>query len=176
MSGPPKSNRKILGIPLPSRLRRQPSPQPRAGLSSNQTPDTKLNQSPQPAPAPSSNLQSTDLQKSQTRYVEAYDALRKAITNDNSLNTVFNGLAADPEGIDDSFINKLHGALESQNSKVKDRSAWGTCKSMVKYLMHTFKPFAKNFLTIAIQASAVYYLPTLSDIVDSYFEPIWFNM
>lgn len=219
MPNPPKS--KIFGIPLPSRLRRQPSPRPRPGPPSNQTRDTKLNQSPQPkksneatpkllgsvqdsgsspevsnenprqtaepalkvtiqntqpAPTPSSSLQSTDLQKTKTRYVEAYDALRKAITKDNSLSAIFNDLSADPEGIDGSFINKLHGALESQNSKVKDRSAWGTCKSTVKYLAHTFKPFAKNFLAIAVQASAVYHLPALSDIVDSNFEPIWINM
>jgi hypothetical protein len=221
MPNPPKSNRKILGIQLPLRLRREPSPRPRAGPPSNQTRDTELNQSPQPqnsneatskplgsvqnsgssaevsnenppqtaepalkvtiqntqpAPTPSSSLQSTDLQNTKTRYVEAYDALREAITKDNSLSAVFNELSADPEGIDDSFIKKLHGALESQNTKVKDRSAWGTCKNTVKYLAHTFKPFAKNFLAIAVHASAVYYLPALSDIVDSNSEPIWINM
>jgi hypothetical protein len=115
--------------------------------------------------APSPSLQSPDRQQTKTRYVEAYDALRKAIKKDNSLSAVFDDLSADPEGVDDStLINALHRALESQNSKVKDRSAWGTCKSIVKYLVHTFKPFAKNFLTIAREGSSVFSISAFFDI------------
>jgi hypothetical protein len=226
MPNPEKRSRKFLGIRVPSSLRRQSSPQARADLSSSQTSDPRLDQSPPPkkskeptskllesvqnadssaelsnenplqtaepvlkatssirntqfAPAPSSGLQSTDLQKTKTRYEEAYNALQKAITKDNYLSDVFDELSADPEGVDDlMFINKLQKALESQNSKVKDRSAWGTCKSTVKYLVHAFKPFAKNFLAIAKEGSAV--LRSFSFLylifVDSNLEPVWISM
>jgi hypothetical protein len=117
-------------------------------------------QNTQPA---ASSLQSTDRQNTKTRYEQPYDALRKAIAKDKSLSAAFDDLSVDPEGIDDLlFINKLHRALESQNSKVKDRSAWGTCKSTVKYLVHILKPFAKNFLTIAREGSSVLLLLSLS--------------
>jgi hypothetical protein len=115
--------------------------------------------------ASSSGPQSSDRQQTKTRYVEAYNSLRKAIETDKSLRAVFDELSVDPEGVDDStFMDALNRALESQNSKVKDRSAWGTCKSIVKYLVHTFKPFAKNFLMIAREGSSVFSIRAFSDI------------
>jgi hypothetical protein len=128
-------------------------------------------------PAASSSLQSSDRNQTTIRYSEAYNALRKAIERDNSLSAVFDELSTNPEGDDSMFINKLHSVLESQNSKVNDRSAWGTCKSTVKYLVHTFKPFAKNFLVIAREGSAVYtFFRSYLTSIDSNLEPVWIAM
>jgi hypothetical protein len=156
-----KKSRRFFGLRLPERPKtpspRQPSPQPPVNRHSSQTVQLTVNTVPLTQSALPSSLPSPDRQQTKTRYVEAYQALRTVIEKDNSLCAVFEELSADPEGIDDSaFINALHKALESQNSKIKDRSAWGTCKSILKYLVHTFKPFAKNFLMIAREGSSVF--------------------
>jgi hypothetical protein len=127
--------------------------------------ETALKISPIPNTQPASSSVSHDWQQSKTWYSEAYNALRNAIAKHKSLSVNFEELSVDPDGVDQSmFMDKLHRALESQNSKVKDRSAWGTCKSIVKYLVHTFKPFAKNFLMIACEGSSVFSIPALSNV------------
>jgi hypothetical protein len=176
-----KKSRSLLGLRLPGRPKtpspRQPSPQPPANRYSSQTVQPTVNTVPLTKSAPPSSLPSPDRQQAKTRYEEAYNALRNVIEKDNSLCAVFEELSADPEGIDDStFINALHKALESQNSKIKDRSAWGTCKSILKYLVHTFKPFAKNFLMIARDGSSVRSFVSFLIFADCSLEPVWIIM
>jgi len=93
-------------------------------------------------------------------YNKAYEALQKATKE--SVKTNFRDLADVPDNVNDSeFIIKLTKTLDSKNSNVKDRSLWNICKSAVKYLSHTLKPFTKHFLEIAKDASAV--LPVSQD-------------
>jgi hypothetical protein len=176
-----KKSRRFFGLRLPERPKtpspRQPSPQPPVTRYSSQTVQPTVNTVPLTKSAPPSSLPSPDRQQTKTRFVEAYHALRTVIEKDNSLRPAFEEFSTDPEGIDDSiFINALNRALEYQNSKIKDRSAWGTCKSIVKYLVHTFKPFAKNFLMIARDGSSVRSFVSFLIFADCSLEPVWIIM
>ena len=105
-----------------------------------------------PVPVPS--RESLDRQQTLALYDEAYRTLKDTIAENPKSFGV--GLSDMPADIDDAgFIVKLAKALDSQNSEVKDRSLWNTCKSAVNSLCHALKPFTKNVLNVAMQGSAV---------------------
>lgn len=127
--------------------------------------------SPQPSPQPSpSQSQITlteetsppddeelgDAERTRKRYVEAAKLLEEAVKGSQWGFFGFPELKGEPEEFNDSeFRMKINFALESRKSAVNDKTAWSKCKHTMERLCKSFSPFAKNFLSVAKDASAV---------------------
>jgi hypothetical protein len=100
-----------------------------------------------------------DRQRVQSRYKEAAIQLKDAIKIRKGPwgSFDFEELSGEPEGFDDAqFKNKINAALISRETSIKDRNGWSKFTDAIERVFTAFSPFAKNFLTVAKNADAVY--------------------
>lgn len=66
------------------------------------------------------------------------------------------------EDVDDSqFKIRLDSLLEANKNMVKDRTTWTKCGHTIECFFTAFSPFAKSFLMIAKEGSAVNFVHIL---------------
>jgi hypothetical protein len=120
---------------------------------------------------PSATLESNDRQRTKARYVEAAKLLEEAVNGREDLwgSLDFPGLDGELDDVDDSqFKIRVDSLLESNKNRVKDRNTWAKCGHTIECFFTAFSPFAKNFLTIAKEGSAVNFVHILYLILHRY--------
>ena len=125
--------------------------------------------SPKPSPSPSqislvdqysvSITESVgDTERTRLRYVEAVKLLDDAVKGSPWGFFGFPELKGEPQEFDDpEFREKINFAMEARKSSVDNLTAWWKCKDAVGHFCKSFSPFAKNFLAVTKDASAVKY-------------------
>jgi len=98
-----------------------------------------------------------DNQRTKIRYEEATKLVHKAIKGGGKWGAFdFPELKGEPAEFNDSqFREKLDRAMEAQEKTIKDKKGWAKCRDVVQLVFEACSPFAKNFLTIAINVQSV---------------------
>lgn len=121
--------------------------------------------------------ESSDSQRAHARYIDAAKLLERAIKDfagTRKQQFEFPELKGEPDFNDVAFRKKFNTALETFKPSGKNIGTWGKCTHALQSLFTALSPFAKNFLTIAIQGAAVFVnkrFPPLT--IDSHFESVW---
>jgi hypothetical protein len=112
--------------------------------------------------------ESADRRRALTRYAEAAKLLEDAVKGrkDQRGSLAITKLSGEFEKMDDSqFKNMLDSVLEANEYAVEDRTALAKCKYAIRCCFTAFSPFAKTFLSIAAQGSAVHSFQILSSLI-----------
>jgi len=102
--------------------------------------------------------ESGDTQRTKARYVEAAKLLQEAIKQFSGCRGYqfeFPELTGEPDFNDVAFTEKFNEALETFKPTIKDAGTWTKSRRALQSLFTALSPFAKNFLTIAIEGAAV---------------------
>jgi hypothetical protein len=104
---------------------------------------------------------SHDREETKQRFVKASQALEDALRVWKSWKytesgvTEFPELAGEPERFDGEFRNKLEKIMDTRKAALDDKSIWTKSGDTIVAIFTAFSPFARNFLTVAIQAQSV---------------------
>jgi hypothetical protein len=107
---------------------------------------------------------SHDREETKQRFEKASQALEDALTVWKSWKyaesgvTEFPELAGEPERFDDEFRNKLEKIMDTRKAALDDKSIWTKSGDTIVAIFTAFSPFAKNFLSVAMQAQSVCHL------------------
>jgi hypothetical protein len=108
---------------------------------------------------------SHDQEETKQRFVKASQSLEEALRVWKSWKyaesgvTEFPELAGEPERFDDEFRKKLEKIMNTRKAALDDKSIWAKSGDTIVAIFTAFSPFAKNFLSVAIQAQSVCHLP-----------------
>jgi hypothetical protein len=131
---------------------------------SSQTSSGQINDVIVPQPSPS-DAKPGDRQRTRAKYWDAVKLLQETVKTyeDRWGSFDFPELKGEPEDFDDIlFREKINTVMDARKNDVNDQTAWAKCKHAVQCAFTAFSPFAKNFLTIAIEGQAVFVFPYLS--------------
>jgi hypothetical protein len=102
-----------------------------------------------------------DREETKQRFVKASQTLEDALKvwkrwkYAEPGSTEFPNLAGEPERFDDEFRNKLEKIMETRKASLKDKSIWAKSGDTIVAIFTALSPFAKNFLSVAIQGQPV---------------------
>lgn len=104
-------------------------------------------------------VESIDTQKTRNRYNNAVQFLQDAIEALGGNQWHGLQLEGEMEDFDDSQLRKrIDDAIKIQNISIKDQGAWEKCMYAMQCIFTVLSPFARSFLTIMMQGSAVIHL------------------
>src|SRR5271170_2236543 len=135
---------------------RTPSPHPTS---------VETNESLAQSPHPPSDAKTGDRQRTRTRYFDSAKLLDDAVkaNQDKWGSFDFPELKGEPEDFDDSqFREKINTIMDARKNAINDQTAWAKCRHTIQCAFTAFSPFAKSFLTIAMNVQAVFVIPCLS--------------
>jgi hypothetical protein len=117
---------------------------------------------PRPSVTQLGSLSLTDLsdrQETTQRFLKASKLLGEALDKcriDGMGKIDFPELSGEPDQFDLRFREKINNFLESRREAAKDKSAFAKAGDIINGLYTAVSPFAKNFLSVAIQGQSVF--------------------
>ena len=108
--------------------------------------------------SPVADHEYNDGQLAQTRYKEAASRLKEVIQIRKGpwQSLDLEEFDCEPGGFNDSQLKtKINAVLISREKSIKDRKGWAKLTYAVECVFTAFSPFAKNFLTVAVNAQSV---------------------
>jgi hypothetical protein len=115
--------------------------------------------------APPGDANTGDNERTRAKYLDATKLLQETVNAYEGRwgSYDFSELKGEPKDFDDSlFREKINTVMDARKNEVNDQTAWAKCRHAVQCAFTAFSPFAKNFLTIAKEAQAVFAIPYLS--------------
>ena len=122
-----------------------------SGSSIDSSPATKVPNGP-------IDTESSDTQRAKARYFEATKLLQEAIkqfSRSRGCQFEFAELTGEHDFNDIAFRETFNAALETFKPTIKDAGTWTKSRHALQSLFTALSPFAKNFLTIAVEGAAV---------------------
>jgi hypothetical protein len=101
----------------------------------------------------------SDRQETTQRFLKASQLLGEALDKcriDGMGKVDFPELSGEPEQLDSRFREKINNILESRREAAKDKSVFAKAGDIINGIYTAVSPFAKNFLSVAIQAQSVF--------------------
>jgi hypothetical protein len=102
----------------------------------------------------------SDRRETTQRFLKASQSLGEALDKCriDGMGTIdFPELSGEPDQFDSRFREKVNTILESRREAAKDKSVFAKAGDIINGLYTAVSPFAKNFLSVAIQGQSVFF-------------------